>query len=400
METIEVFCTYWTFLTAVATAIWFFLPPHWKERIKNLFRRIPKKMHYKDMPSRLRTLLLDDIKFIDGPFYDYGFNFKIEEGIEANVPDDFKTIADRLKKENDERMMKGEEPVYSDLTPYAVHSIVIRRCDKESQDKKNERLIIEKPVCQIELRESSYFYSLVSIMAMNEKVGDVTIREKYYAQLLENPEKPAPDGYDVVHGFGINTLIYTNDGKFVFGERNSNTVATGQGCLHLSVGEHLNKMLLDFDEKNRPDIRKTLIRGIGEELGIKEKKDKYKKEGIFKEEDKFKDADIRFYGFALSTSVCQYGVLGFTHLINCSSTDIENAWPFSRDGHYENKKLVFIDADIRSIVNYLNKNPQSSMTKFALLNVCLTLMIEEEFHVSQKEIDKELKKLRPNALVG
>ena len=379
-QVIHVICELWTFLTILATIIWFVCPPNWKEKIKVLFRRAASKLNKDDMPSLIQRLLFDDITPIDGFYKDYNFKFHLGDE-EVNVPEDFKCIADRLRKENEERMLKGEEPVYTDLHPYAVHSILTPR--EETEMKK-----IERPTCYIGLRESSYFYSLVSIMAMNERVGEMTIRDKYYCKLLENPDKPTPDGYDVVHALGINTLIYTNDGKFVFGERNPSTVATGQGCLHLSVGEHLNKMLIDFNnENNEPDITKTLIRGINEELGINV--------------NKLKEVDIRFYGLALSKRLCQYGVLGITILSNFSSTDIEREWVFSKDGRYENRRLVAINADLRSIVDYMNKNPHATMTKFALLNVCLALMKEDILgSISKEKINKELKRLRKDALVG
>ena len=60
---------------------------------------------------------------------------------------------------------------------------------------------------------------------------------------------------------------------------------------------------------------------------------------------------------------------------------------------------TIIDANIKSVVDYLNNNPQSTMTKFALLNVCVALMTEQIFNVGQKEIDRELKRLRPSAIV-
>ena len=40
------------------------------------------------------------------------------------------------------------------------------------------------------------------------------------------------------------------------------------------------------------------------------------------------------------------------------------------------------------------------MTKFALLNACLALMMEKEKgEVTQEEIDRALKRLRPHSLV-
>lgn len=379
-QVIHVICELWTFLTILATIIWFVCPPIWKEKIKVLFRQAVRKLNQDDMPSLMHSLLFDDITPIDGFYKDYGFKFQLEDR-EVKVPEDFRRIAYRLRKENEVRMQKGEKPVYSELHPYAVHSILTPR--EETGMKKTER-----PTCYIGLRESSYFYSLVSIMAMNERVDNLTIREKYYSKLLENPDRPTPYGYDIVHALGINTLIYTCDGKFIFGERNPNTVATGQGCLHLSVGEHLNKMLIDFNnENNEPDITKTLIRGINEELGI-----------IV---NNLEEADIRFYGLALSKRLCQYGVLGITILNNFSSTDIIKAWMFSKDGRYENRRLVAINADLRSIVDYMNEHPNATMTKFALLNVCLALMKEDILgSISKEKIDKELKRLRKDALVG
>ena len=376
---IHTICELWTFLTIVVTVTWFIIPSSLKERAKVHLLRLLKKKDDIDKENVIGNMLLDDISFVDGPYKDYCFEFKIDKGHVANVPEDFKTIANRLRLENEERKANGQKPVYSDLIPYAVHNIDYYRT--QSQD-----MMEEIPVCHIELRESSYFYSLVSILAMDEKIGGFTIRDKYYLPLIEKPSNPSPHGYDIVHGLGINTLAYTKDGFFVFGKRETDTVATGQGCLHLSVGEHLNKMLLDHDHDNRPNIIKTLKRGIREELGIDEKL--------------IEDTCISFYGIALSQRVCQYGVLGFTHLEGLTKNDVLKAWQLSKDGRYENRKLVFIDADISSIVKYLNTHTEEKMTKFALLNVCLALMEEKDLFLnsSQKRIEHELKGLRPDAL--
>lgn len=82
-----------------------------------------------------------------------------------------------------------------------------------------------------------------------------------------------------------------------------------------------------------------------------------------------------------------------------SNSEIKSLWPLSKDGPYESKELVLIDADLVSIVNYLNENTDAVMTKFAMLNVCIALMKEHQFGWSLSKIEKELKKLRPDALL-
>jgi hypothetical protein len=81
--------------------------------------------------------------------------------------------------------------------------------------------------------------------------------------------------------------------------------------------------------------------------------------------------------------------------------ELYDKWKLSKDGPYESEEIVFIDAKIKSIVKYLNDNPNASMTKFALLNACLALMMEPELgNISQTKIEKELGNLRKGALVG
>ena len=370
-EIIEGICVLYSF----GTIIWLIIPKYWQQNIKGFFRRSLKKLKIKKDSSIMSSLLLDDIQIVDGPFENYGLRFTIDNTA-LNVPNDFIIIGERLKQENALREQKGCKPVYTELYPYAVHTMSIPR---EQDIIEN----IERPVCRITLRESSYFYSLIAIQAMDEMVGDKTIREKYYQDILDHPTIPAPNGYDVVHAFGMNTFVLTKDNSFVFGLRNPDTVATGEGSLHLSVGEHLNKDLLSSGENWKSNAIKIIIKGLEQELGV--------------EEGKVDSTNIRFYGVALSRKVCQYGVLGFTHLIDYTDDDIKKSWEFAaKDGHYENKEIVFINATIKSIVKYLNDHKDISMTKFALLNVCIALMIE--YNISQDEIDRELKKLRPNAL--
>lgn len=80
--------------------------------------------------------------------------------------------------------------------------------------------------------------------------------------------------------------------------------------------------------------------------------------------------------------------------------DIWKSWELSKDGRYESEEIIFIDANIKSIVDYLNNTPNVTITKFALLNVCLALMLEPELgQISQTKIEKELGRLRLDALV-
>lgn len=369
-DAIETICVLYTFITI----FWIVIPSYWRERLRIIYRRLFKKFRFIDEESVIGKLILDEIKIQDsGIDFDQEIRFIIDKH-PVNVPNDFKEIAKRLERENDERRLEGKSPIFADLKPYAVHSILPHR------EGDNER-----PVCDIVLRESSYFYSLISIMAMNEKMEDKTIREKYYKELITDPwDNPTPQGWDIVHGFGMNTLVLTKDHSFVFSLRNQNTVSTGQGCLHLSVGEHLNKDVLDLNKDRKPDAEEVILKGLHQELGINEKKD---------------NINIRFYGIAFAKSVCQYGVLGFTHLHNYSDEAIKSSWEISKDGHYENKDIIFINANIESIVQFLNTHPKASMTKFSLLNVCIALMNESILgRVSPKHIEKELKKLRLGAL--
>lgn len=375
----------WSFLSWV----WIMLPRYWKSTIRLTCRRMLKKTMVIDKNSEMATLLLDNIEIITGVDRDYRIYLSIDKN-PLKVPKDFDTIRDRLEKENSIRLEKGETPVFSDLLPYAVHDIK----DNDTNRYFSVRGILpyrvgkdETPVCKVILRKSSYFYSLISIMAMDEKVGDSTIREKYYKEVLLDPRNPAPEGFDIVHGFGMNTMVLTKDGSFVFSKRNPNTVSTLRGKLHVSVGEHLNQDMLDQDKQTRqPSSIETISKGILQELGI-----------TLNEEEK---NNIRFYGVGFSKSVCQYGVFGFINLSNYSNKEIKNAWQRSKDGPYESSELLFIEANINSIVDFINKNIEVSMTKFALLNACLALMMEkEEGEVTQEEIDRALKRLRPHSLV-
>lgn len=360
------------------------LPKFWKENIKNYIRRFNRVIFRED--SKLGKLLLDDIKLVTGVNRDCNIKFVIDK-TPINIPEELSQIANRLKEENTERMKKGENPVYTDLFPYAVHEILPDREPYAVHEIVPYREgPNEKPECTVRIRESSYFNSLITIMALDEKIGDTTVKEKYYSQLIANPGGASPDGYDIVHGFGLNTMVITKDRSFVFAKRNRNTVSTAKGSLHMSVGEHLNNDVLDYAKNSEPSAIESIVKGIYQELGV-----------VVSDEDK---ANIRFYAVGFSKSVCQYGVLGFTYLRNTSNMDIWKSWELSKDGRYESEEIIFIDANIKSIVDYLNNTPNVTITKFALLNVCLALMLEPELgQISQTKIEKELGRLRLDALV-
>ena len=155
----------------------------------------------------------------------------------------------------------------------------------------------------------------------------------------------------------------------------------------MSVGEHLNDDVLDYSSDGKPSAIKSIVKGIHQELGVD-----------ISDEDK---ANIHFYAVGFAKSVCQYGALGFVHLSSVTSIELRDKWNLSKDGCYESEEIIFIDASIQEIVKYLNEHPNDSMTKFALLNACLALMMEPELgNISQTKIEKELGNLRKGALVG
>jgi hypothetical protein len=368
-EFIQDVCVIQSFLAL----IWLLLPKYWKEKLKIYICHF-KKVAFNEK-SKLGEMLLNDIKLITGVDRDCNIIFKIDKS-PLNIPNDLLLISKRLENENNDRAAKGEPPVYTDLEPYAVHKIVITR-EKEGN---------EKPECTVHIKKSSFFHSLITISALDEVVGNTTVRKKYYSELIENPYVASPGGKDLVHAFGLNTMVLTKDGSFVFAIRNINTVSTAGGCIHMSVGEHLNDDVLDYSSDGQPSATKSIVKGIHQELGID-----------ISEEDK---ANIHFYAVGFAKSVCQYGVLGFVHLSDVTNMELYDKWKLSKDGCYESKEIIFIDAKIKSIVKYLNDNPNASMTKFALLNACLALMMEPELgNISQTKIEKELGNLRQGALV-
>lgn len=365
---IQSVCVLYTF----GSIIWKIIPGFWKEKLKQLFRHMSKQIRYFDETSVIHERLLDKIALIDGVDFNHEIRFSIDNA-PANVPAEMISISEKLKKENDERLKKGESPVFADLHPYAVHKMDVHR--------EGDR---EYPVFHVILRESSYFYSLVSVKAKNEIEQNAVLHD-LFERLIKNPSNASPDEYDIVHAFGLNTLVLTKDSSFVFSKRNRNTVSSAPGCLHLSVGEHLNTDVLDLDNNGEPNAIESVVKGLLQELGVK----------VNEEERK----TIHFYDVAFSKNTYQYGALGFTYLSDHSNSEIESNWHLSKDGHYESEELVFIDADIVSIVNYLNENTDVVMTKFAMLNVCIALMKEHQFGWSLSKIEKELKKLRPDALL-
>lgn len=147
-QVIHVICELWAFLTIV----WIICPKYWKESMKFFFRRLFKKMKFIDESSAMGQLLLDDIKLLTGVDRDYNLIISIDKS-PLKVDEDFIKVAHKLEEENSVRLEQGISPVYTDLFPYAVHSILPYRKGK-----------YEEPECKITLRKSSYFYSLVSIM--------------------------------------------------------------------------------------------------------------------------------------------------------------------------------------------------------------------------------------------
>ena len=217
-----------------------------------------KQIRFFDETSVIHERLLDKIVLFDGVDVNHEIKLSIDN-TPANVPAEMISISEKLKEENDERLKRGESPVYKDLHPYAVHSIVVYRQGQR-----------EKPVIDITLRVSSFFHSLVSVQAKDEIEKNAVLHD-LFERLITDPkenENITPDGYDIVQGFGLNTLVLTKDSSFVFSKRNKNTVSSAPGCLHLSVGDHSNTDVLDLDNNGEPNAIESVVKGLLQELGV------------------------------------------------------------------------------------------------------------------------------------
>ncbi len=337
-------------LWSILTIVWLCLSKRTKYRIvlkcKSLFR---KKIAANDF-YKIGDLIFDDVVILDGIVEDFRFSIKTDNK-EVRLPSELKTISQKLERENELRRQNNTFPIFTDLEPYAIKSISFCRDSVEG----------EKNRCIIHVRKSSYFNSLISILALDQKLRDgQTVKEKYYNNIIQNPYMPSPDGFNLVNALGVNVIVLTEDGKIVLAERNKRNVSTGKGAVHVSMGEHLNKEVIDLNTKGEIDLTIAARRGLFQELGL-----------TVEECDRL---DIRFYCIGFTPKFCQYGTFGFTE-IELTSSELEERRKSAKDGKYETEKLHYITASLKAFIRFL-MDTDIVITQWAMVSVILFLVQE------------------------
>lgn len=356
-------------LWSILTIIWIFLPKKIKYRINIKYKRLFKKKIIVNDFYKVGDMEFDDVVILDGIVSDYYFSIK-SDNKEAKLPLELRKISEKFKKENELRQLNNISPIYTDLEPYAIKSINFCRDNVEG----------EKNRCIIHVRKSSYFNSLISVLALDEKLRNgQTVKDKYYKKIIEDPYTPSPNGDNLINALGVNVLVLTGDGKIVLAERNGRNVSTAKGAVHISMGEHLNKEVIDLNSDGEIDLTVAAKRGLFQELGLTVKE--------------CNELDIRFYCIGFTPKLCQYGTFGFTE-IELTSAELEERRKLAKDGKYEIKKLHYIDTSLKSFVNFLI-NTDIAITQWAIVSVILFFM-QEGFYTlneinsgfSHKNIDK------------
>lgn len=196
----------------------------------------------------------------------------------------------------------------------------------------------ELPVLHLFFKRTSYQEFLATNKSLDElRVHDcngaqTTLRAKYAR--AHNCQIPVPQ---FSNQFGVNISVITSDGFWIAAQR-SNHVRLVPDTYQTSVGEATHPSF-DTDEYGAPDIFRTAIRGIHEELGMHVEADA-----------------VNFYGLIYDPMFCQYDMIGATKIAE-SAADVRARRSIgTKDGRFETKRLVFVQYTPRNVINFLLGN--------------------------------------------
>lgn len=206
----------------------------------------------------------------------------------------------------------------------------------------------EDPGANIELFETDYFTHRVFRSIYKE------IKNRPCFQNLNNENflKFAP----FFTSFGINTFLITqgSSGNEIIFSKRSTMVNTDEPLYHVSMNEGLS--LTDTDPFGRIDLKLCFLRGLDEELGIKE--------------DIVANASmIAFYDFFLDTENLEMGLTSMIKLDIPFSPDIANL--IGRDKHLESSSFVAVKLQKKAIVQFLDSHKMMPYGKYVLQRVLL-----------------------------
>lgn len=165
------------------------------------------------------------------------------------------------------------------------------------------------------------------------------------------------------HSFGVNATVLTADDHLILVRRSSRS-SSARVKRHVSVNEGMNAT--DVDSYGNPDVVSALIRGLDEELGLKQ----------------VAHDQVTFHSFILDATRYQWALLGHVDLrdtdITAADVDVRRKAGLSADA-WENQRIYAIPATPKAVLDELtNQNDWIAHGWTNLLLSAMTLFPERQ----------------------
>ena len=182
-------------------------------------------------------------------------------------------------------------------------------------------------------RPTDYYTFQATVMSLDYNIMQppaiMTIRQKY----LQGCDLVQPVPF-LSNGFGISLAIITKDRKLILSWRSDHAGAR-PGELDVSVVEAVHPLNDRSTTSLNPDLYRTAIRGIQEEIGI----------------DALQE-NITFLGFGVDIEYYQWNIVGIVRISDTAQKALENRRS-GLSGKWEAKNLEVIEAEPRNVFSYI-----------------------------------------------
>jgi hypothetical protein len=159
----------------------------------------------------------------------------------------------------------------------------------------------------------------------------VTLRQKYLQE--KDLSQPIPF---LAHGFGVALVLITKDKKLLLSRRNENA-GTRAGELDVSVVEGVHPQKDASITYRGPNLYRTAVRGILEEVGI----------SILQE-------DVVFLGFGVDIEYYQWNIIGMVRVTE-TAEEILKSRQRGASGKWETKQFEVIESAPLNVFRHLKQ---------------------------------------------
>jgi hypothetical protein len=210
-------------------------------------------------------------------------------------------------------------------------------------------------------RPSDYYTFLATVMSLDENLvrasATVTLRQKYLQG--EDLSQPIPF---LAHGFGVALVLITKDKKLMLSRRSENA-GSRAGELDVSVVEGVHPQKDASITYYGPDVYRTAVRGLLEEVGIP----------VLQE-------DVVFLGFGVDVEYYQWNIIGMVRTAK-TADEIFESRQRGASGKWETKQFEVIESAPLNVFKFLE---QEKIWSTGLVAIYWTLVHE----FGKKKVDR------------